>query len=103
MKRVYPTILTVTNDAVLVEVPDLEILTEGTDISNAIEMARDAIGIAGISIQDHGDEIPEPSECKSIKIKKFVAETDPDAFATIMPVTNVWGKRFSDIREVDNI
>lgn len=42
-----------------------------------------------------------PSE--SIKIKKFIAETDPDAFATIMPITNVWGKRFSDIHEVDNI
>lgn len=39
---------------------------------------------------------------ESVKIKKFVAETDPDAFATLMPVTNVWGKRFSDIREVDN-
>ena len=39
---------------------------------------------------------------ESIKIKKFVAEHDPDAFATIMPVTQVWGKRFSDIREVDN-
>ena len=38
MKRVYPTILTVTNDAVLVEVPDLEILTEGTDIINAIDL-----------------------------------------------------------------
>ena len=40
---------------------------------------------------------------ESIKIKKFVAEVDPDAFATIMPISNVWGKRFSDIREVDNI
>jgi len=39
---------------------------------------------------------------ESVKIKKFVAKTDPDAFATLMPVTNVWGKRFSDIREVDN-
>ena len=39
---------------------------------------------------------------ESVKIKKFVAEADPDAFATLMPVTNVWGKRFSDIREVDN-
>ena len=39
---------------------------------------------------------------ESVKIKKFVAETDPDAFATIMPITTVWGKRFSDIREVDN-
>lgn len=41
-----------------------------------------------------------PSE--SIKIKKYVAQEDPDAFATIMPVTNVWGKRFANIKEVDN-
>ena len=40
---------------------------------------------------------------ESIKIKKFVAEVDPDAFATIMPISNVWGKRFADIREVDNV
>ena len=39
---------------------------------------------------------------ESIKIKKFVAETDPEAFATIMPIKAVWGKRFGDIREVDN-
>lgn len=40
---------------------------------------------------------------ESIRIKKFVAETDPEAFATVMPVTSVWGTNFSDIREVDNI
>ena len=39
---------------------------------------------------------------ESIKIKKFVAEVDPGAFATIMPVTTVWGTHFSDITEVDN-
>lgn len=39
---------------------------------------------------------------ESIKIKKFVAETDPEAFATTMPITSVWGKRFSDITKVDN-
>lgn len=39
---------------------------------------------------------------ESIKIKKFIAENDPQAFATIMPITTVWGKRFSDIHEVDN-
>lgn len=42
-----------------------------------------------------------PSE--TIKIKKFIAETDPKAFATVMPVTTVWGTGFSDIKEVDNI
>ena len=40
---------------------------------------------------------------ESIKIKKYVAQIDPDAFATMMPITTVWGKRFSDIREVDNV
>lgn len=40
---------------------------------------------------------------ESIKIKKFVADIDPKAFATVMPVSNVWGAGFSDIREVDNI
>lgn len=39
---------------------------------------------------------------ESIKIKKFVAENDPDAFATVMSLTNVWGKRFQDINEADN-
>lgn len=39
---------------------------------------------------------------ESIKIKKFVAENDPDAFATVNSLTNVWGKRFQNIREADN-
>ncbi len=39
---------------------------------------------------------------ESVKIKKFVAETDPDAFATVMSLTSVWGKRFTDITAVDN-
>lgn len=39
---------------------------------------------------------------ESMKIKKFIADNDPEAFATIMPINTVWGRRFSDIREVDN-
>ena len=86
MKKAYPTILTETDDAVLVEVPDLEILTEGTDISNAIEMARDAIGITGISMQDHGEKIPEPSECKSINIKEGTFAKEGSGLLTLVDV-----------------
>ena len=39
---------------------------------------------------------------ESIKIKKYVAELDPESFATVMSLTNVWGKRFHDITEADN-
>lgn len=39
---------------------------------------------------------------ESIRIKKYVADVDPDSFATVMSLTNVWGKRFQDINEADN-
>ncbi len=44
-----------------------------------------------------------PSE--SMKIKKYIANKDAHAFATVMPISMVWGlgKGFSDITEVDNI
>ena len=68
MKAVYPVIFTQTDTNVLVEVPDLEILTEGTDIADAVEMARDAIGITGISMQDHNEEIPQATDIRKIDV-----------------------------------
>lgn len=52
MKNIYPVIFTDTKDIVLVEVPDLEILTEGQDVLNAIEMARDAIALKGMTMEN---------------------------------------------------
>lgn len=66
MKAIFPVIFTQTDDIVLVEVPDLEILTEGADMADAIYMARDAIGLKGITIQDDGEEIPAPSKFNDI-------------------------------------
>ena len=40
MREVYPVYFTRTDTVVLVEVPDLEILTEGKDMNDAIDMAR---------------------------------------------------------------
>lgn len=70
MKAVYPVIFTQTDTVVLAEVPDLGILTEGKDMQDAIEMARDAIGLKGISMQDHGEAIPLPSDYREIDVKK---------------------------------
>lgn len=59
MKKVYPVIFTKTEECILAEVPDLEILTEGKDLVNAIEMVRDAIGLTVITMQDYGQKIPD--------------------------------------------
>lgn len=61
MKKVYPVILTPADNGYVVYVPDLEINTEGKDLADAIYMARDAIGLWGITQQDLGRSIPEPS------------------------------------------
>ena len=48
---------------------DMNILTEGFGLPDAIEMARDAIGANGITLQDLGREIPVPSDISDIDIK----------------------------------
>ena len=68
MKNIYPVFFTKTETVVLVEVPDLEILTEGKDMINAVEMARDAIELKCVSMEDDGIEIPLPSEIGSLDI-----------------------------------
>ncbi len=62
MKNIYPVFFTKTDTIVLVEVPDLEILTEGKDMVDAVKMARDAIELKCVSLEDDGTEIPLPSE-----------------------------------------
>jgi len=65
MKSAYPIVLTPTSidgkSAFAVYVPDLEINTQGYDLADAIFMARDAIGLWGISRQDNNHPIPNPS------------------------------------------
>ena len=61
MKKVYPIVLTPAERGYVAYVPDLQINTEGNDIADAINMARDAIGLWGITEEDCGHKIPEPA------------------------------------------
>ena len=62
MKNVYPVILTPTAHGYFVTIPDLNINTQGSTLAEAIEMARDAIGLWGITQEDLGNTIPAPSQ-----------------------------------------
>lgn len=59
MKGAYPVIIN--RETFVVDIPDFDIKTQGTDIENCIEMAREAIGLSGISLEDIGKTIPTPS------------------------------------------
>lgn len=61
MKRVYAAVLTPDKSGgYSVSVPDLNIGTQGETIAECIDMARDAIGLWGITMEDAGNAIPEP-------------------------------------------
>ena len=65
-KKAYPIFLIPDSEGYLVQIPDFDIMTQGDSIPEAMEMARDAIGIMSIDLEDEGKEIPEPY---SIKMK----------------------------------
>lgn len=93
MKCVYPVLLTHGKDFIVVYIPDFEINTQGKDIPEAIEMARDAIGLMGIDMQDDGEELPIASELSSIP----VADGE---IATLVDVDFAEYRRKNDLRTV---
>lgn len=64
MKGAYPIFMEKTKEGYYVKIPDFDIGTQGENIPDAMEMARDAIGLMGIDMQDDGKEIPEPYSSK---------------------------------------
>lgn len=71
-RRAYPIVISREEDGFFyVEIPDFDIATQGESVADAMEMARDAIGLMGIDLIDDGKGLPEPN---SIKIE--VAEDD---------------------------
>lgn len=70
MKKAYPIVLTPDDSGYTVYIPDFEANTQGVDLADAIEMARDAIGIMGVDMEDDRKPLPTPSEAKNIEADK---------------------------------
>lgn len=69
MKEAYPIVLRPTDNGYYVIIPDFDTGTQGDTIAEAMEMARDAIGIVGIDMQDDGEPLPTPNSGKISKEK----------------------------------
>lgn len=100
MKSVYPVLFTKTNSAVLVEVPDMEILTEGKDLNDAIEMARDAIELKCVSMEDAKEKIPVPSKVSEIDVSIGTFYDEGETFVSLVDVDSSEYRRKIDTRTV---
>jgi Uncharacterized conserved protein len=67
MKNAYPVVLSKDGEGYFVTIPDFDINTQGSDIADAMYMARDAIGLMGIDMEDDGKSLPEPGTVKAEK------------------------------------
>lgn len=70
MKNTYPIILAPDKNGYTVYIPDFDIYTQGEDLTEAIIMSRDAIGLMGIDMEDDNKILPTSSNVTDIKIKK---------------------------------
>lgn len=88
-KGAYPIVLKRTDDGYYVNIPDFDSGTQGESIADAMEMARDAIGLLGIDLEDNNKEIPKPYSSK--------IEAEKDDIVTLVDID------FSEYRKkVDN-
>lgn len=66
MKAVYPVILIPDGEKYVVRIPDFDFMTQGENISDAIDMARDAISLMGVQYEDEGKTLPGSSKINNI-------------------------------------
>ncbi len=70
MKNAYPIILTPAEEGgFVVYIPDFDMNTQGDTLAEAMNMARDALGMMGCFYKDEKRELPEPSALKNIQIE----------------------------------
>ena len=100
MRAVYPVFFTKTDDCILVEVPDLDVLTQGNDMNNAIDMARDAIELKCISMEDDKEEIPLPSEISSLNVLSGTFAEEGVTVVSLVDIDTAEYRRKIDTRTV---
>ena len=94
MKNSYPIVLTPDGDGYVVYIPDFNINTQGYSLTEAIEMARDAIGLVGIDMQDEKQALPSPSALADVR-----KETESD-IVTLVDIYFDEYRRKNDMRSV---
>ena len=98
MRNVYPVYFKKKKKNILVEVPD--ILTEGRDMNEAIDMARDAIELKCISMEDDKEDIPDPSRITELDISSGTFAEEGETIVSFVDVDSAEYRRKIDTRTV---
>lgn len=95
MKLIYPVIIIPTEkNKYFVKIPDMDIATQGESIEDAIYMARDAISLMAVDMQEDGKELPKASGISEVKSDEkgaivTLVDADIDAYKRMLDKRSV--------------
>ncbi len=95
MRKAYPVILSQDDGFIVVDVPDFQVGTQGTDYADAMFMARDVIGLCGIDLEDDGKALPEASNILDLQ-----GLSKPGDVVTLVDVDFDEYRRQNDLRMI---
>ena len=93
MKYAYPVILIPDKEGYCVDIPDFDIMTQGDSVTEAIDMARDAISLMGVQYEDDNKALPGPSDLSAIS-------AEDNSIITLVDVDFVAYRKMLDNRSV---
>lgn len=95
MKYIYPAVFTKDGDFYIVKFPDIEgCYTQGETLSEAVEMAEDALCLMLYDYEEDGKKIPEPSDIKKIKV------SENESFVSLISCDTLEYRKFYDNKAV---
>lgn len=95
MKYIYPAVFTKDGDFYIVKFPDIEgCYTQGETLSEAVELAEDALCLMLYDYEEEGKKIPEPSDIKKIKV------SSNDDFVSLVSCDTLEYRKFYDNKAV---
>lgn len=95
MKYIYPAVFTKDGDFYIVKFPDIEgCYTQGETLSEAVEMAEDALCLMLYDYEEEGKKIPEPSDIKKIKV------SENESFVSLVSCDTLEYRKFYDNKAV---
>lgn len=94
MKYVYPAIFTTEPEGISVAFPDLpDCATSGETLSEALEMASDALALMLYDMEEDGKEIPPASDIRALS-------TNEDAFVSLIACDTLEYRKMFDNKAI---
>lgn len=94
MKATYPIIITRDADYFVAFFPDFNSGTQAKTLTDVISMSREAMGLLGVTLEDRGLKLPEPSSIDSV-----TRQTESDII-TLVDVDFLEYRKANDSRTV---